>query len=284
MEEPIRLYNDSYVWHPAIGNKWVKIEKVKDILIPSETLSDNSIHEACEKKLELINTPTPHLKGYLDNIVKKKHYKKWVVLLGSKLLIMNNNLAPTHETEIGIEDIDSCTLTTVGNALAMRLHAWNTEWILSSNNHEEIIEWFEGIKCTTHLLLSLGEDFTVYPVDTSELHICNVRSSENYIGEKLFEGFLRKEGSLWKNVKNRWFILRNRGLYYYISKSDKNPRGDYKLTPNTIIRADDEYKAPNHFLIENSERKLHIWAESAAQKEAWVHAILSAIEALKVNY
>ena len=284
MVEPIRLYTDSYVWHPAIGNKWVKIEKVKDILIPTDMMSDNSIHEACEKKLELINTPTPHLKGNLDSIIKKKHYKKWVVLLGSKILIFSNSMTPSHEIEINIEDIDSCTLIAVGNALAMRLHAWNTEWTLSSSNHDEIIEWFEAIKCTTHLLLSLGEDFTVYPVELSELHICNVRSSENYIGEKLFEGYLRKEGSLWKNVKNRWFILRNKGLCYYINKSDKNQRGDYKITPSTTVRVDDDYKAPHHFLVENSERKLHIWAENAVQKEAWVHAILAAIEQLKVSY
>jgi len=79
------------------------------------------------------------------------------------------------------------------------------------------------------------EDLQIPIEDISEFQICNVRQSDDYQGNKLFEGILKKQGSFIKSIKTRWFILRNTGLYYYTSQDEKNCRGKILLSKDSVI-------------------------------------------------
>jgi hypothetical protein len=47
------------------------------------------------------------------------------------------------------------------------------------------------------------EDLQIPIEDISEFQICNVRQSDDYQGNKLFEGILKKQGSFIKSIKTR---------------------------------------------------------------------------------
>lgn len=177
------------------------VEKAQDIISPSSAVSDASIHEACQKRLQLINYPYPHLKGYLEIIVKNRPQKRWIVLLERKIIIFSNNLSQTAEIELNIEDVEVSLIES--NGLALYLQARTSDVTIQSSKVDEIIEWYHAISCASYLLMVLSDDLLMPNYDLSELHLCNVQNSSEYMGEKLHEAVLKKEGSIWKSVRSR---------------------------------------------------------------------------------
>eukprot|EP00800_Vazella_pourtalesii_P004696 TRINITY_DN15447_c0_g1_i1.p1 TRINITY_DN15447_c0_g1~~TRINITY_DN15447_c0_g1_i1.p1 ORF type:complete len:423 (+),score=120.38 TRINITY_DN15447_c0_g1_i1:163-1431(+) len=60
------------------------------------------------------------------------------------------------------------------------------------------------------------------------------------------EGWLRKEGGKHKSIKDRWFILNNNCLYYFVHQGDKEPKGIIPLEDVSLRQATDK---PNCFEI-----------------------------------
>ena len=60
------------------------------------------------------------------------------------------------------------------------------------------------------------------------------------------EGWLRKEGGKHKSIKDRWFILNNNCLYYFVHQGDKEPKGIIPLEDVSLRTAPDK---PNCFEI-----------------------------------
>lgn len=268
-----KLMADSYVWHPVLGRKWLSLDKLYAEIIDENTKKEDSlIYETYEKRLELLAHPLPHLRGYLDITVKSKTQRKWVILRRNCLHLNTYNYTSSSDQALSLDFCD-ISLLEVGPRLSIRIQTTDLDVLLNSASTAELLEWFNALRCSK-LLLSLGrlEDLTEMLLDPSELHICNVRNSSAYMGEKRKEGFLRKEGSSWKSIKQRWFTLRTQGLFYYAAQTDKGFRGSLQLH-GAKVSSVEQYKYPNHFVVKTDHKTLHLWAEDEVQREAWVEAI-----------
>ena len=113
------------------------------------------------------------------------------------------------------------------------------------------------------------------------MHVCNVKSSDDYIGEKIHEGQLKKQGLKWKVTRTRWFILRTQALFYYGNKNEKQCKKFFKISSNTVVEWQGDYKHSNHFCLVNPDRTLHMWADTTYEKEIWVEKLFQAIQNLK---
>ena len=269
------LLGDSYVWHPVLGKKWVPLDKLYAEIIEDGTKKEDAvIYDTYEQRQELLSQPLPHLRGYLDITVKSKTQRKWVILRRNYLNLNTYNYPSSSDQSVPLDYCD-ISLLEVGPRLSIRIQHSDLDFLFNSAEAPELLEWFNALRCTK-LLLSLGrmEDLLETPIDSNELHICNVRNSRSYMGEKRKEGFLRKEGSSWKSIKTRWFTLRTQGLFYYAAQTDKSFRGSLQLH-GARVSSVEQYKYPNHFVIktDTDQKTLHLWAEDEVQREAWVEAI-----------
>jgi hypothetical protein len=271
-----------YVWHPVLGTQWVVFEKVVDIISPPMGKTDELIHVECERRHRLMNHPLPHLRGYLKVGFKGKISTKWVLLIGRYLHFSNYNVDTVHEFDIDLQECD-LGLLDANYTLAIKINSTSGEFVLSSvadRGSEEMLEWFNEFRCTRYLIQVLGEDLPKPYVDQTELHISNVRSSVQYMGEKIMEGFLRKEGSVWRSVLNRWFVLRSQGLYYYTSKGEKSYKGMIPLK-EARVESMKQYRYPHHFGVVSGKKTLHLWTDSLAMKDIWTGAIEKAVRRLQ---
>jgi len=130
-------------------------------------------------------------------------------------------------------------------------------------------------------MLGLG-DFPRIPVPLPDQHICNVRTSNSYMGKKVKEGYLRKEGSLFRTIKIRWFVLHSTGLFYYENDRCKAFIKKISLREAQIGIVDD-HRFPHHFSVIKDQKTLHLWAESAGEKEVWVRNLMRVIAHLLSN-
>lgn len=273
-----------YVWHPALGTQWLPLEKVKEILTPPEGKTDEVIHTECESRLQMKKYPLPHLRGYLKVGFKGKISTKWVVILGHFLHFSNCNTDPTHELTVDLQECDF-DLLDLGVTLTIKITSTCGELCLNSPSErgsEEALEWFIQLRCARSMALALGDELPEPVVDLSELHITNVRNSADYMGEKMMEGFLKKEGSVWRVVHSRWFVLRTQGLYYYTRKGDKSYKGKFSLK-GVQIESHKMYKYPHHFGVIMGKKTLNLWADCFAMKEIWMTAIEKAVRKLHVS-
>lgn len=280
LDEEQYLFKDSLVWHPALGVKWKPAERVLDIINPRSSLSDQALNDAFMKKLSLQSFAHPHLKGYLDVTFKGLCGKKWVVILDRHVNVYSSNIQiGNFEVSMNIEEVN---VSLVQNESRIAIKIEDSEvCFLSASKVDEVIEWFHAICCCRHLVFALGNDFPPLEVDYSELHICNVKNSDEYLGEKIYEGLMRKSGHNWKGQRTRWFILRTNALFYYLNKNDKQYKNFFKLTLNTVVSSQNDQKLPNHLSLVNSERTLNMCADSAAERDVWVNKLEQALETIK---
>jgi hypothetical protein len=278
------LFKDSFVWHPVLGSKWMKVERVYDIINPKPNLTDSILQEACLKKLHLQSLPHPHLRGTLEVQSSNCNGKRWVVILDKQIVINSvQGSAQSLEKRINIEDLNEISLQiSKNNKLCINIEDSDGTLQLTAGKTDEIIEWFQAIACCRHLIHALGPDYPVLEIDLSEQNVCNVKSSIEYAGDKVFEGVLKKQGSKWKNIRSRWFVLRTGTLSYYKNKQDSKPKKTLRITGNAVIDSRSEYKQQFHFSLMISERILHMWADSQSDKEAWCEKLALAVEKVKV--
>ena len=211
------------------------IDKIYEIISPPPSISDQALQEACMKKKYLQSHPHPHLKGSLELLYKGTFAKKWVVILDRTLAIFTNPYSASPDYNIKIEDVADIVLVTNEKGLALKVEEGLVPYVFNANKVDEIIEWYHALCCCRHLILALGSDFLPLEVDTTELHVCNVKSSDEYVGEKVHEGVLRKQGLKWKVTRTRWFVLRSQALFYYETKNDKQCKKFFKLSSATKV-------------------------------------------------
>ena len=267
---------ETYVWHPAISKNWLPIEKLDKRLLDQGEVDLEQVYQACEVRRKMEKQDPPHLKGVLDWINKGKPMRRWVMLVNTSLYIANLGQTLQVETAYSLQDL-TIYLTLKDERLYIHFLTATDDFSLYSPNSDELLEWFTAIRCAKYMLDILGEgDFPNIALDVTEQHICNVRNSLGFMGKKVKEGMLRKEGSNWKTVKSRWFVLRTQGLYYYKNMEDKAYLGQLPLKGGRLIC--DAYKYPNHIGVCTGSKLLHIWTEDAAERESWSQALQSVID------
>ncbi|OMJ78825.1 hypothetical protein SteCoe_21266 [Stentor coeruleus] len=286
LDEKKFLFKDGFVWHPAFGIKWMLVEKVLEIISPKPNMSDQALQDAFMRRLNWQSYPYPHLRGNLELIWKNTQSRKWVVILDRQVSIFTSHMQTFNaEVSIKIEDVTDISLVQFETKIAIRLDV-NEVFLLTSAKVDEVIEWYHALSSCRYLIHNLGNDYPPLEVDNTELHVCNVKSSDEYIGDKIHEGFLKKQGIKMKTARNRWFILRTNFLFWYVNKNDRNHKKLLKITPNTIID-DKELKDPRdaklnfHFSISNADKILHMWPESQAEKDLWIEKFTKAVNTIR---
>jgi hypothetical protein len=283
LDEGQLLFRDGYVWHPCMGSKWMPVDKTYDIIFPPPSLSDERLQDAFMRKLQLQSYPHPHLKGPLDVSIKAQASKKWVVILDRTLAIYAGPISNAPEAQVNIEEIADISLVEQPERICIKIEDHAESILLSSAKTDEVMEWFHALGCCRHLILALGAEFGRLDYDASELHICNVKASDEFVGDKIHEGTLKKQGQKWKVTRTRHFILRSTALFYYKSRNEKLCKRFFKLMAGTKIDKVEEYKQSNHFSLTNPDRVLHMWADTQAEKDVWVEKLAGAIEALRCS-
>ena len=140
LDEGKVIFSDGFVWHPSLGNKWMLIDKVYEIISPPPNLSDQALQDACMKKLSLQSHPHPHLKGHLNLIYRGNCTKKWIIILDRKIGIYSNSLSQVPEMVIQIEDITDILLTLNDNFLGIKIEEGLTCYILFTKKVDEVME------------------------------------------------------------------------------------------------------------------------------------------------
>lgn len=283
LDEGQYLFKDGFVWHPAFGIKWMLVEKVLEIISPKPNMSDQALQDAFMRRLNWQSYPYPHLRGYLELVWKNIQARKWVVILDRQVSLFPSHIQTANaEISIKIEDVTDIYLVPFENKIAIRLDV-NEPFLLTSAKVDEIIEWYHALSSCRYLIHNLGNDYPPLEVDYTELHICNVKSSDDYIGDKSHEGFLTKKGQNWKTLRIRWFVLRTNAVFWYANRNDKQYKKFLRLTSNTNVDDKElkDAKVGFHFSINNDERVLHMWAESQGEKDLWIEKLTKAVDTIK---
>ena len=94
-----------------------------------------------------------------------------------------------------------------------------------------------------------------------------------------FEGWATKQGGGWKSWKRRWFVIKDRKMWYFVCKNDTEAKGWIDLTPGTEVR---DVTEPNQkkkfcFVIKSrgvkGEREFPIFVESETDLKGFLKAI-----------
>ena len=276
------IREDAYLWHPALGQKWQPLEKLdKRVLEPGE-VDLEPVYRKYEVRRRMERQEPPVLKGLLDLQVRGKTTRRWIMLVNTSLYIATLNQSIVIETAYSLQDL-GLGLCLKDDRLAIRLCTNSDEFHCFSSNSEEVLEWFTCLRLSKHMLEVLGDsDFPHTVMDMTEQHICNVKSSAGYMGKKVKEGMLRKEGSNWKTVKTRWFVLRTQGLYYYKTAEDKAYLGQVPLKAARL--SFDSYRNPYHIAITAGSKMLHLWTEDSSERDSWAQAFQSVIDLIRDDF
>ena len=97
-------------------------------------------------------------------------------------------------------------------------------------------------------------------------------SQRNFI--QSYEGWLTKQGLVFKTWKRRWFVLKGSVITYYVSPSGKI-KGTISLKDSTV-QLDKESKRQPAFKITTPDRIYNIVADTQDDANAWVNAIMIA--------
>lgn len=89
------------------------------------------------------------------------------------------------------------------------------------------------------------------------------------------EGFLTKQGRIWKNWKNRWFVLRSNTLCYYKRKESRRPVDRLDMNTAIAVDLDTTKRKDNCFRIEFPFRTYYMYASSAEDCHQWVELLRS---------
>jgi len=109
-----------------------------------------------------------------------------------------------------------------------------------------------------------------------------VQASETVITPKPkdFEGYLMKKGQKRRNWTKRWFSLKGGRITYYVDERKKQQKGEIHMDSGTSI-----YETTNKsygFLIENTERKIYLCAQSEQERQQWLSSLRLSVRSLKV--
>lgn len=108
------------------------------------------------------------------------------------------------------------------------------------------------------------------------------------------EGWLEKQGHMFKTWKRRWVVLEptNENYYllsYYVDQTKQEKKGEFRIAlDSAVTNLDDGYSAgkANLFVLQAEGRGktfLIMSASDEADKNAWILAIETAIDTLRLH-
>jgi len=90
------------------------------------------------------------------------------------------------------------------------------------------------------------------------------------------DGYLTKQGGGIKTWKRRYFILKDKTLFYYKTPKDQVYTGKLELEANSVVK-EEPLKRKTMFSITTSKRVYYMYAEKVEQMKEWVSAIQNSL-------
>jgi len=96
------------------------------------------------------------------------------------------------------------------------------------------------------------------------------------------DGHMTKQGGSYKNWNKRYFILKDRYLYYYKTPKDTMFTGRIDLEANSVVKEEPGIKkSPNIFSISTSRRIFFMYPDKTEEVKLWLDSIQKAIDKAK---
>lgn len=98
------------------------------------------------------------------------------------------------------------------------------------------------------------------------------------------DGYMTKQGGSYKNWNKRYFILKDRALYYYKTPKDTVFTGRIDLEARSAVKEEPGIKkSPHTFSISTSRRTFYMYPEKMEEAKSWVDAIAKSIEKARAS-
>jgi len=97
------------------------------------------------------------------------------------------------------------------------------------------------------------------------------------------DGYMTKQGGAVKTWKKRYFILKEKTLYYYKTPKDQVFTGKIDIEVNSVVKEDPGKKKPNLISLATSNRIFFMCPEKPEEMKEWIDAINKTIEKTKTQ-
>ena len=92
------------------------------------------------------------------------------------------------------------------------------------------------------------------------------------------EGWMAKQGHIFRNWKNRWFVLDGRSILYYSKEGATKPRGVIQMVDGSDIIIEERYAKPFCFTIITPAKRFVLQAADEDEMAEWLMAIQNNLE------
>lgn len=94
------------------------------------------------------------------------------------------------------------------------------------------------------------------------------------------EGWMAKQGQIFKTWKNRWFVLEGRSIFYYVKEGAPKAKGVIHMVEGTDVVIEEKYSKPFCFTISTPSRRHILQAADEDEMAEWVEAIQNNLDCL----
>jgi hypothetical protein len=92
------------------------------------------------------------------------------------------------------------------------------------------------------------------------------------------EGWMAKQGQIFKTWKNRFFVLEGRRLLYYAREGAPKPKGVINMTEGTDVVIEERYAKPFCFTVSTPAKRYILQAADEEEMAEWIEAIQNNLE------
>ncbi len=92
------------------------------------------------------------------------------------------------------------------------------------------------------------------------------------------EGWMAKQGQIFKTWKNRWFVLEGRAIYYYAREGAPKPKGVIAMAEGTDVIIEERYAKPFCFTVSTPGKRYILQAADDDEMAEWIEAIQNNLE------
>lgn len=92
------------------------------------------------------------------------------------------------------------------------------------------------------------------------------------------EGWMAKQGHIFKTWKNRWFVLDGRRMAYYSKEGAKVPKGVINMIDGTDVIIEEKYPKPFCYTVITPTKRFVLQAADEDEMAEWIEAIQNNLE------
>jgi len=95
------------------------------------------------------------------------------------------------------------------------------------------------------------------------------------------EGWMAKQGHIFRNWKNRWFVLEGRCVFYFAKEGAAKARGVIRMVDGTDVIVEERYPKPYCFTIVTPSKRYVLQAADEDEMAEWLEAVQNNLECMR---